>query len=116
MEKSYRLVALRICAERGERDPLRDDDPDHTEPVNPAELGVSGELAEQLRAGNERFNALAWIDHRWLDADEEGARQQEGLRSARPLQNELPDVEISYGQISHSHDGDDWPLRQRRGR
>lgn len=111
MDESYRPVALRIFAEWGEQDPLWDDDPDHTGPVDPAELGVDVELVEQLRAWNERFNALGWTDCRWPDVDEERAWQQEGLRLAYRLQNELPDVEISYG-----HDTDDRPLRQRRGR
>ena len=97
-------------SEWGDQDPAWDSDPDHMGSVDLAELGVSPGLVEQLRAWNERFNALGLTDYRWPDAEEERAWIQEGLRLAYQLQNELPDVEISYVD-----DGDDRPLRERRG-
>ena len=110
MDEPYRPVALRVMAEWGEQDPAWDGDPDHPGPVELTDLGVSAELVQQLRAWNERFNALAWSECCWPDDEQERAWQEEGLRLAYQLQNELSDVEISY-----HHDGDDRPLRQRRG-
>ncbi|PPK92135.1 hypothetical protein CLV92_11676 [Kineococcus xinjiangensis] len=110
MEESYRPVALRVFAEWSDQDPVWDSDLDHMGTVDPTELGASPGLVEQLRAWNKRFHALGWTDYRWPDAEQERAWQQEGLRLAYQLQNELSDIEISYG-----HDGDDRPLRQRRG-
>jgi len=111
MEEPYRPVALRVMAEWSEQDLLWDNDLDHPDPVDLTELSISVELVEQLRAWNERFNALGWSDYRWPDPEQERVWQDEGLRLAYQLQNELPDVEVSY-----VHDDDDRPLRQRRGR
>ncbi|NIZ90946.1 hypothetical protein [Kineococcus rubinsiae] len=110
MDEPYRPVALRVMAEWMERDPVWDSHPDHVGPVELADLGVSGELVERLRAWNARFNARAGSDYQWLDDEHRKTWQAFGLRLAYALQNELPDVEISY-----RHDGDVRPLRQRRG-
>ncbi|WP_432507607.1 hypothetical protein [Kineococcus arenarius] len=110
MQEPYRPVALRVMAEWGVQDPVWDSDVDHMGTVDPGEFGASDELVGQLRRWNERYNALGRTDYRWPDAEQERAWRDEGLGLAYQLQNELPDVEISYVE-----DGDDRPLRQRRG-
>jgi hypothetical protein len=110
MDEPYRPVALRVMAEWVEQDPVWDGDIDHMGPVDPTEFGASDALVEQLRRWNKRSTALEETGHSWLDAEQVRAWRDEGLGLAYQLQNELPDIEISY-----VHDGDDRPLRQRRG-
>jgi hypothetical protein len=82
---------------------------DHSGPVVLEHLGVSAQLVQRLRAWNERFNGIALTGFKFGSLDEERRWEQEGLHLANELQNELPDIEISY-----AHDTDDRPLRERR--
>lgn len=91
-------------------DPVWDSDPDHTGPVSLADLGVSAQLAQRLRAWNERFNGIALTDFEFPSVDEERRWRREGLALAFELQNQLPDVEVGYAE-----DNDPRPVRDRRG-
>ncbi|BAL88796.1 hypothetical protein AMIS_35760 [Actinoplanes missouriensis 431] len=110
MEEWYRPDALRVRAEYGDDDPVWASDGDLMDPVELAELGVSEPLIAALRAWNAEFNGIALTGFEFRSAEVEEAWGQEGLRLAHLLQNELPDIEISYG-----HDDDPRPLRARRG-
>ncbi|MEU4563204.1 hypothetical protein AB0F72_32905 [Actinoplanes sp. NPDC023936] len=110
MEEWYRPVALRVMAEYMDDDPVWDSDWDHMGPVVLADLGISESLISSLQAWNAQFNAIALTGFEFPSAEVEEAWRQEGLRLAYLLQNELPDVEISY-----VHDDDPRPLRKRRG-
>ncbi|SNY69224.1 hypothetical protein SAMN05421748_1354 [Paractinoplanes atraurantiacus] len=91
-------------------DPVWDSDPENMGPVVLRDLGVSEQLVQRLRAWNDRFGAIALTDFEFAGADEELSWRQDGLTLAYDLQNELPDIEISYAQ-----DGDPRPVRDRRG-
>jgi hypothetical protein len=91
-------------------DPVWDSDLDHMGPVVLQDLGVSAHLAQRLQAWNERYEAIALTDFKFTGADEERRWRQEGLALAFDLQNELPDIEISYAE-----DTDPRPVRDRRG-
>jgi hypothetical protein len=106
----YRPIALRVMAEWGVEDPVWDSDREHYGPVALVDLDVSEGLIAQLREWNQRFNALHQNDYRWPDTEQERAWQADGLDLAYRLQNEMSDIEISYVE-----DGDQRPLRQRRG-
>jgi hypothetical protein len=110
VEEPYRPVALRVMAEYMDEDPVWDSDVDHLGPVVLVELGVSEGLVQRLRAWNERFNGIASTDFRFGSVEEQRSWEQEGLRLAYALQNELPDIEISY-----AHDTDGRAVRERRG-
>lgn len=110
MEEPYRPRALRVMAEYTSDDPVWDSDPDHMGPVVLADLGVSARLARRLRAWNDRFNDIASTDFEFPSAEEERSWRQQGLELAFELQNELPDIEISYAE-----DTDPRPVRDRRG-
>lgn len=97
-------------AEHMDDDPVWDSDVDHLGPVVLEELGVSEGLIQRLRAWNERFKGIALTGFQFGSVDEERRWEQEGLRLAYELQNELPDIEISY-----AHDMDDRAVRERRG-
>jgi hypothetical protein len=90
--------------------PVWDNDPGHLGPVVLEELGVSEGLVQRLRAWNARFNGIASTGFQFGSVDEERQWKQEGLRLAYELQNELPDIEISY-----AHDRDERAVRERRG-
>jgi hypothetical protein len=89
-------------------DPVWDSDLDHMGPVVLQDLGVSTQLVQRLQAWNERFNGIALTDFEFINADEERRWRQDGLTLAYELQNELPDIEISYAE-------NPTPLRDRRG-
>src|SRR3954464_1563049 len=110
MEEAYRPRALRVMAEYMTDDPVWDSDPDHMGPVVLQDLGVSTQLVQRLRVWNERFNGIALTDFEFTSVDEERSWRQEGLALAYELQNELPDIEISYAE-----DADARPVRDRRG-
>lgn len=110
VEDPYRPVALRVMAEYMDDDPVWDSDVDHLGPVVLEELGVSDGLVQRLRAWNEGFNGIALTGFQFGSIDEERRWEQEGLRLAYELQNELPDIEISY-----AHDMDERAVRERRG-
>lgn len=110
MPEPYRPTALRVMAEWGVEDPVWDSGIDYLGPVALAEWGVSDELVERLRAWNERFNALHRTGYSWPDVEQEQTWRADGLDLAYRLQNELPDIEVSYVE-----DGDSRPLRTRRG-
>ncbi|MBM2620495.1 hypothetical protein JIG36_33800 [Actinoplanes sp. LDG1-06] len=110
MEEAYRPHALRVMAEYMSDDPVWDSDLDHMGPVVLQDLGVSSQLVQRLRAWNERFNGIALTDFEFTSVDEEQSWRQEGLTLAYELQNELPDIEISYAE-----DTDARPVRDRRG-
>ncbi len=110
MEEPYRPRTLRVMAEYMDDDPVWDSDADHLGPVALADLGVSAQLVQRLRAWNEHVKGIALMDVEFRSPDEERRWEQEGLQLAYQLQNELPDIEISY-----AHDTDDRPVRERRG-
>ncbi len=91
-------------------DPVWDSHVDHLGPVVLADLGVSAQLIRRLRAWNERFNSIALTNFEFSGADEQRRWERDGLRLAYDLQNELPDIEISY-----ANDTDPGPVRDRRG-
>ncbi|GIF45264.1 hypothetical protein [Actinoplanes xinjiangensis] len=109
-EAAYRPHALRVMAEYMSDDPVWDSDLDHMGPVVLQDLGVSTQLVQRLQAWNERFNGLALTDFEFTSVDEERSWRREGLTLAYELQNELPDIEISYAE-----DTDPRPVRDRRG-
>ena len=79
--------------------------------LDPAELGVSPGLVERLESWNSQYGRLARTDYEWPTAEQERVWQQRGLDLAYELQNELgPDVEVRYAE-----DGDERPVRERRG-
>ncbi|TWG23863.1 hypothetical protein FHX34_102414 [Actinoplanes teichomyceticus] len=98
-------------AEYMDDDPVWDSDPDHMGPVVLGELGVTAGLIERLRAWNTHFNGIALTGFEFRSQAEEERWRRDGLRLAYELQNEVPDIEISY-----AHDHDPRPLRARRGR
>jgi hypothetical protein len=110
VEEPYRPRALRVMAEYMSDDPVWDSDPDHMGPVVLADLGVSARLARRLRAWNDRFSDIALTDFEFPGAEERRRWLREGLTLAHELQNELPDIEISYAE-----DADRRPVRDRRG-
>ncbi|BBH71706.1 hypothetical protein ACTI_83910 [Actinoplanes sp. OR16] len=110
MEEPYRPVALRVMAEHVGEDPVWDSDPDHMGQVDLASLGVSEDLIARLNAWNDEFISTALTDFEFSSPDAEERWRRTGLELAYELQNQLPDVEISYFD-----DEDDRPLRQRRG-
>jgi hypothetical protein len=110
VEETYRPYALRVMAEYTNEDPVWDSDADHVGPVVLDTLGVSADPIQRLRAWNRSFGDIALTDFEFPSAEAETSWQQEGLRLAYELQNELPDIDISY-----SHDADSRPMRQRRG-
>lgn len=91
-------------------DPVWDSDLDHVGPVVLQDLGVSAQLVQRLQAWNGRFNGIALTDFEFASVDDERSWRQEGLALACELQNELPDIEISYAE-----DTDPRPVRDRRG-
>lgn len=91
-------------------DPVWDSDLDHMGPVVLHDLGVSAQLVQRLQAWNERYNAIALTGFEFAGVDEEQRWRQDGRALAYELQNELPDIEISYFE-----DADPRPLRDRRG-
>jgi hypothetical protein len=110
MDEPYRPRALRVMAEYMDDDPVWDSDFDHMGPVVLKDLGVSAQLVRRLQAWNEHFNSIALTDFEFVGEDEERSWRQEGLTLAYELQNELPDIEISYAD-----DTDPRPVRDRRG-
>jgi hypothetical protein len=110
VEELYRPIALRVMAEYTGDDPVWDSDHDHYGPVDLGELGVSERLSQRLRSWNDRYGATALTDFEFPTPEDEADWRREGLDLAYDLQNELPDIDISY-----SEDGDDRPVRQRRG-
>ena len=105
-EVSPRPAALRVMAEFGAGDPVWD----APDPVALAGLGVSAPLARRLRAWHDRYLDIATTDFEFPGPDEEELWVRDGLRLAYDLQNELPDIEVSY-----AHDDDRRPVRERRG-
>jgi hypothetical protein len=97
-------------AEYMNEDPVWDSDLDHLGPVKLESLGIEMHLVERLRAWNDQFNGIALTGYEFPSPDEESRWQQEGLQLAYELQNQLPDIEISY-----AHDQDSRPMRERRG-
>ncbi|WP_285474976.1 hypothetical protein [Actinoplanes sp. NBRC 101535] len=90
-------------------DPVWDSDPAHAGPVVLQDLGVSTQLIQRLQAWNERFDSIALTDFEFTSAHEEQTWRREGLILTFALQNELPDIEISYAE-----DTDPRPVRDRR--
>jgi hypothetical protein len=111
MHERERPLTLRVMAEYMDDDPVWGCDPEHLGPVVLGELGVSASLIERLRAWNAHFNGIALTGFEFRTPDEEQAWERRGLDLAYELQNELPDIQISY-----VHDADPRPLRARRGR
>jgi hypothetical protein len=85
-------------------------EPGHFGPVDVDDLGVSAELAHRLRAWNGQYQRTALTDFEFPSREEEQCWIREGLGLAYELQNELPDIAISY-----AHDDDSRPVRERRG-
>ena len=83
---------------------------DHVSLVVLDDLGVSAGLVQRLRAWNLQYQRTAFTDFDFPTPEEERLRAQQGLQLAYELQNELPDVKISY-----AHDDDNRPMRERRG-
>jgi hypothetical protein len=110
VDSPYRPVALRVMAEHTSGDPVWDGDADHYGPVVLEDLGVSASLVQRLRAWNDRYGATALTDFEFPSPDDEARWLRDGLNLAYDLQNEMPDIEISY-----AHDEDDRPMRRRRG-
>ncbi|MDI6100930.1 hypothetical protein QLQ12_20150 [Actinoplanes sp. NEAU-A12] len=110
MEKPYRPSALRVMAEYGVDDPVWDSDMEHMGPVALEDLGVSARLVRRLRAWNDQFNGVALTGFDFPHVEEADRWRQTGLGLAYELQNELPDIEISYVE-----DADPRPVRERRG-
>lgn len=110
MAGTYRPRALRVMAEYMDEDPVWDSGGDHAGPVRLTDLGVGEPLIERLRAWNAHFNGIARTGFAFRTPDEESRWRRDGLQLAYDLQNELPDIEISY-----AHDDDDRPVRERRG-
>jgi hypothetical protein len=71
-------------------------------PVVLQDLGVSAKLVQRLQAWNERFNGIALTGFEFTSVDGERSWRQEGLALAFELQNELPDIEISYAEDTDS--------------
>lgn len=110
MEEPYRPAALRVMAEHVGGDPVWDSDQDHLGQAELEDLGVSPSLVRRLRAWNDRYGAIARTDFAFVPPEDEAIWRRQGLDLAYELQNELPDIEISYVE-----DEDDRPLRRRRG-
>jgi hypothetical protein len=91
-------------------DGVWDEDSDHVGPVAVEDLGVTAGLAQRLRTWNGQYQSTALTDFTFASPEDERRWVQEGLELAYELQNELPDIEISY-----AHDDDGRPVRQRRG-
>jgi hypothetical protein len=111
VNEPYLPIALQVMAEHAGDDGVWNNDLDHYGPVVLADLGVSSELVQRLQAWNEQYQRTALTDFEFPNPEQERRWAQEGLRLAYELQNELPDIEISY-----AHDADDRPVRERRGR
>ena len=111
MGEPYRPSALRVMAEHVGDDGVWDPDSDHYGPAELEDLGVSVALVQRFRAWNGQFQQIALTDFEFPDPDEEQRWLREGLQLAYALQNELPDIEISYAH----DDDDDRPVRERRG-
>jgi hypothetical protein len=97
-------------AEHAGDDGVWDNDSDHYGPVVLADPSVSSELVQRLQAWNEQYQRTALTEFEFPSPEEELRWTQDGLQLAHELQNELPDIEISY-----AHDADDRPVRGRRG-
>ena len=110
MEESYRPRALRVMAEFVDDDPVWDGDVEHMGPVVLDELGVSPALVRRLRSWNERYGRVSSVEATSGGREERETWVREGLSLAYALQDELPDVEVSYFE-----DGDRRPVRERRG-
>ena len=109
MDEPYRPFALRVMAEH-HGDGLWDTDPDHREPVDLDDVGLSPGLARRLSDWNGQYQRTVLTGFEFPSPEAERQWVQDGLHLAFELQNELPDVEISY-----DHDGDHRPMRDRRG-
>ena len=96
-------------AEHDGNDGVWDSDSDHYGPVVLADLGVRARLVQRLQAWNQQYQRTALTEFEFPSPEEEGRWTQKGLQLAYELQNDLPDIEISY-----AHDADDRPVRQRR--
>ncbi|GIM91724.1 hypothetical protein [Paractinoplanes toevensis] len=106
MDVPYRPSALRVMAEH-----IGDDGVwDTVSPFVLDDLGVSAGLVQRLRAWNSQYQRTAFTDFDFPTQEEERRWAQLGLQLAYELQNELPDIEISY-----AHDDDNRPMRERRG-
>lgn len=109
-EADARPSALLVMAEYGVEDPVWARPTGHGGPVRLTDLGVTPQLVSRLRGWNEQFENLAATDFEWESPEVEDAWIREGLNLAYELQNQLPDIDISY-----AHDGDGRSVRERRG-
>ena len=100
-----RPVGLLVMAEYSVGDPVWNRPHGGGGPVDLASLGVSEGLVRALRDWNAGFEGLALTDFEWPTEQAESAWVQAGLRLARLLQEELPDVEVRY-----FHCDDDRPV------
>ncbi|MFC4070547.1 hypothetical protein [Actinoplanes subglobosus] len=91
-------------------DPVWDSDLEHMGPVDLDDLGVRPELVRRLRAWNDEYTGIALTGFAFPSAEAESRWRQAGLMLSYELQNELPDIAITYFE-----DGDPRPLRDRRG-
>ncbi|GAA0573507.1 hypothetical protein GCM10010172_67710 [Paractinoplanes ferrugineus] len=110
MDEPYRPFALRVMAEHIGDDGVWDADPDRHGPVTLDDLCITAGLARRLRAWNRQYQGTALTDFEFASPEDERRWVQEGLKLAYELQNELPDIDISY-----AHDDDGRPVRERRG-
>ena len=79
--------------------------------LDPVEFGVPPQSIERMEAWNEEFGAIARTDYAFPAPEAEDAWARHGLDLAYELQNELgPDIEVRYHD-----DGDERPVRGRRG-
>jgi hypothetical protein len=97
-------------AEHTGDDGVWDDGSGHVGPATLDDLGVSAGLTRRLRAWNAQFQGTALTDFEFVSPEEERRWVREGRELAYELQNELPDIDISY-----AHDDDGRPVRERRG-
>ncbi|MBL7254006.1 hypothetical protein [Paractinoplanes lichenicola] len=109
MDEPYRPLALRVMAEH-DGDGLWDTDREHRGPADLDDLGLSAELAVRLRSWNGQYQRTALTDFEFPSPEAERRWVADGLRLAYELQNELPDIDVSY-----AHDDDHRPMRERRG-
>ncbi|WP_344647064.1 hypothetical protein [Cryptosporangium japonicum] len=98
--------AVRLMGDYMTDDPVWDSDG----PIRLERLGISQPLVQRLRDWNTEFSRLPLTNFEFPTPEDAERWRSEGRQLAYQLQDELPNIEVSYW-----HDGDYRPVREHRG-